>query len=324
MCIRDSSSPSNAVTPTAPTVPGAPTNVTASAGNAQATVSWMAPSNGGSTITAYTITPYIGSTAQPATTITGSPPATSTTVTGLTNGSTYTFTVAATNAVGTGPASSPSNAVTPTAPTVPGAPTSVTAAAGNAQATVSWTAPSNGGGTITAYTITPYIGSTAQPATTIAGSPPPTSATVTGLTNGSTYTFTVAATNAVGTGPASSPSNPVTPSAPSIAFVQQVNAHSGSSASIAVTPTSNITTGNRLVVVVGVWNYGTPTAQAVTDSAGNTYTELLHFAAPDGTEESVWSAPITNGGGTRPTITARPTASADLGIVVLELSLIHI
>ena len=84
-------------------MPGAPTGVTATAGNASATVSWTAPSNGGSTITKYTVTPFIGSTAQTPVTVTGSPPATSTTVTGLTNGTSYTFTVSATNAIGTGP-----------------------------------------------------------------------------------------------------------------------------------------------------------------------------------------------------------------------------
>ena len=49
-------------------------------------------------------------------TVTGTPPATTTTVTGLTNGTAYTFTVAATNAIGTGPASAASNSVTPTGP----------------------------------------------------------------------------------------------------------------------------------------------------------------------------------------------------------------
>ena len=118
----------------------------------------------------------------------------------------------ATNAVGTGPASAASNAVTPTAPTAPAAPTGVTATAGNASAQVSWTAPANGGSAITSYTVTPFIGTTAQTPTTVTGSPPATSVNVTGLTNGTAYTFTVSATNAVGTGPASAASNAVTPS----------------------------------------------------------------------------------------------------------------
>ena len=176
-------------------------------------MSWTAPNNGGSAITSYTVTPYIGSTAQTPVTVSGSPPATSTTVTGLTNGTSYTFTVSATNAVGTGPASTPSNSVTPTAPTVPGQPSGVSATAGNGSASVSWTAPNNGGSAITSYTVTPYIGSTAQTPVTVSGSPPATSTTVTGLTNGTAYTFTVSATNSVGTGPASAPSNAVTPTA---------------------------------------------------------------------------------------------------------------
>ena len=207
------STPSNAVTPSAPTVPGAPTSVSATAADGSARVSWTAPSNGGSPITSYTITPFIGTNPQPATTISGSPPATTATVTGVTNGTAYTFTVTATNAVGTGPPSTPSNAVTPTAPTVPDVPTNVSAAAGDRSATVSWTAPSNGGSPITSYTITPFIGTNAQTPTTITGSPPATGATITGLTNGTAYTFAVTATNSIGTGLPSSPSSAVTPAA---------------------------------------------------------------------------------------------------------------
>ncbi len=103
------------------TVPGAPTGVGATAGNGQATVSWTAPtSNGGSDITGYKVTPYIGATAQPVRTFTGT--ATSRVVTGLTNGTAYTFRVQAVNAVGDGALSSPSGAVTPTAPAAPYAP----------------------------------------------------------------------------------------------------------------------------------------------------------------------------------------------------------
>ena len=76
--------------------------MSATAGDSSALVSWTAPADGGSAITSYTVTPYIGATAQTAKTVTGSPPATSTTVTGLTNGTAYTFKVTATNTIGTG------------------------------------------------------------------------------------------------------------------------------------------------------------------------------------------------------------------------------
>ena len=89
----------------------------------------------------------------------------------------------------------------------------MTGTPGNASAVVTWTAPSDGGSPITKYTVTPFIGTTAQTPTTVTGTPPATSTTVGGLTNGTAYTFTVTATNAVGTGPASAASNPVTPAA---------------------------------------------------------------------------------------------------------------
>ena len=92
--------------------------------------------------------------------------------------------------------------------TVPGAPTGVTAVPGNAQATVSWTAPaSDGGSAITSYTITSTPGSKTCHPTPATG----TTCTVTGLANGTPTTFTVAARNGIGTGPASDPSDPVTP-----------------------------------------------------------------------------------------------------------------
>ncbi len=195
-------------------IPSAPANVTATGGNAQATVSFTLPaSNGGSPITGYTVTSSPG-----AKTGSGRPTSTSggITVTGLTNGMAYTFTVKATNANGPGLASGPSNSVTPTAPvTAPGAPTIGTATAGNAQAKVTFSAPaSNGGSPITGYTATSSPGGK-----TGAGGPTTTSGgiTVTGLTNGTAYTFTVKATNSVGAGAASGASNSVTPTAPATA-----------------------------------------------------------------------------------------------------------
>ena len=95
---------------TSHTVPDAPTDVTATAGNAQATVSFCPPAlNGGSVIYAYTVTSSPGG-------ITASGLSSPITMTGLTNGTAYTFTVKATNVVGIGPASAASNSVTPTAP----------------------------------------------------------------------------------------------------------------------------------------------------------------------------------------------------------------
>ena len=211
------SSPSNEVTPAA-TVPGAPTIGTATGANASAVVNWTAPSsNGGSSITGYTVS--ADNTTSSVITTNACPSAntsttTSCTVSGLTNGDTYTFTVAAINAQGTGSFSSPSNAVTPAA-TVPGAPTIGTATGANASAVVNWTAPSsNGGSSITGYTVSAdnttssVITTNACPS---ANTSTTTSCTVSGLTNGDTYTFTVAAINAQGTGSFSSPSNAVTP-----------------------------------------------------------------------------------------------------------------
>lgn len=104
-----------ATSPASASVPGAPTGVGGTAGNARVSLSWTAPaSNGGSAITSYTITPYIGASAQTAI-VTGTSAVTRE-VTGLVNGTTYTFTVKATNAVGTGTDSAASASLTPAAP----------------------------------------------------------------------------------------------------------------------------------------------------------------------------------------------------------------
>ena len=195
------SASSNSVTPFS--VPGAPTIGTATAGNSQATVAFTAPaSNGGSAITSYTATSTPGN-------LTGtlSQAGSGTiTITGLTNGTAYTFTVKATNAVGAGAASAASKLATPCS--VPGATTSGTATAGSGQATVTFTAPtSNGGSAITSYTATSTPGGLTGTLSQ-AGSG---TITVTGLTNITRYTFTVKANNAAGSGAASAASNSVMP-----------------------------------------------------------------------------------------------------------------
>jgi chitinase len=93
-------------------------------------------------------------------------------------------------------------------PGKPGAPTHATAVAGHQSATVSFTVPSSDGGDpINSYTVTSTPGGIKA-----TGSVSPI--TVTGLTTGVSYTFQVTATNSVGTGPKSKPSNAVVPSVP--------------------------------------------------------------------------------------------------------------
>ena len=91
----------------------------------------------------------------------------------------------------------------------PGAPTGVTATSGNASATVAWTVPSStGNSAIASYVVTPYVGTIAMATRTFNSTT--TTETVTGLMPRTTYSFTVAAVNAAGTGAPSGPSNLVT------------------------------------------------------------------------------------------------------------------
>jgi hypothetical protein len=183
-------------TPPPAIIPDTPTILSATPSDGQVEIAFTPPtSDGGSTILFYTVK-TIGRTDVSGA---GSPIA----VTGLTNGTTYTFSVSATNAVGESAASATTTA---TPLTVPDAPTGVSATAGNTQATVSFTAPvSNGGAAITGYTVTSNPGGF-----TATGSSSPL--TVTGLTNGTAYTFTVVATNSVGDSTPSAASSAVTPS----------------------------------------------------------------------------------------------------------------
>ena len=177
-------------TPVAPvTAPGAPSGLTAAAGDAQVSLSWQAPSSdGGTAVTSYNV--YQGG--RKAATVSG----TGATVRNLANGTRYSFTVTAVNRVGEGPASGAASA-TPTAGiTNPGAPNGLTASPGNGKVTLSWSAPkSTGGAAITSYNV--YQGG--KKTASVSG----TGATVKNLVNGTTYSFTVTAVNKAGEGPAS-------------------------------------------------------------------------------------------------------------------------
>ncbi|MGO9877168.1 MAG: fibronectin type III domain-containing protein [Acidimicrobiia bacterium] len=195
------SPPSNLVVPFI-SVPVAPPTPTVGRGDTTLTVFFSPPAdNGGLPITSYSAT-CLGTGAAGTNIGTASPIV----VTGLTNNASYTCTVSATNALGTSPPSPPSAVAVP-AP-VPDAPAQPTVTAQTGAITVTFIAPSDNGTPISSYSATCMSSNGGVPA---AQSGPTSPITVSGVTDARTYTCTVAATSATGTGPSSPPSVSVIP-----------------------------------------------------------------------------------------------------------------
>jgi len=317
-------------------LPNAPTDVSATAAAASATVSWVAPAaNGTSPITGYTVTASPGG-AQ----VSVGAALTAATVAPLTNGTAYTFTVVATNAVGDSAPSAPSNAVTPTA--VPAPPTNVSAVVGtNGIVTISWTPPTDTGGLpLLSYTVSaspgPRAGTESAPATSM-------------LMNAFThqpYTFTVVATNSLGSSAPSAPSNAVTPITPpdpptgvvatagvgsaTVTWTAPVNDNGAAITQYAVTTTPGFTrtfvdgstttatvTGlshKGYMFYVQAYNaagYGNPgTSNSVTPTTAPAAPTAVSALAGSGQATVTWSAPTDNGGSalTGYTVSASPDA----------------
>jgi len=190
-----------------PSPPGAPTVVNATAGDASATVSWGPAPDNRSAITGYRIAWAGGQTTVPA-------GARTSVIPGLANGTTYVFTVSATNGVGAGPGTG-SNPVTPTAPVrAPSEPTNLVVDYNpdTRTAVMSWDPPADlGGGTLAHY----IISVTDRSDATVNGE----TATITDIGSTGTITFAVrAVTTAPGgqqlVGARASTSEEVTPPAP--------------------------------------------------------------------------------------------------------------
>jgi fibronectin type 3 domain-containing protein len=269
------SSEASATPKAAATVPSAPQGLTATGGNASVKLTWTAPaSDGGAAITGYNIYRGTAPGGESATPVASNVSGTSFTDTGLTNGTTYYYTVTAVNAVG--PSAPSGEASAAAQATVPTAPLGVVAAAGNTSVGLSWSVPaSNGGSPVTGYNIyrgTTPGGESATPLTTgITG----TSFTDTGLTNGTTYYYTVAAVNAAGTSPPSAEAS-ATPQAPaSAAYIRRVGSATSSTAKTTITipvGTPGVTAGHTLVISMLLSSTSTTAAITAKDTAGNTYT----------------------------------------------------
>jgi hypothetical protein len=150
----------------------------------------------------------------------------------------------------------------PSTATVPSAPTIGTATGGNAQAVVTFTAPtSDGGSPVTGYRVT-----STPSGITATGSASPI--TITGLTNGTSYTFTVAAQNAVGYGPESAASNSVTPVAgrviavsPAVGGITNWNLDVNGPLSLSTAGTWTLTPASSFNASIKVWGAGANNAQ---------------------------------------------------------------
>ena len=303
------------------TVPGAPTSVYTFAGNSYIDIYFTAPtSNGGSPITNYIVYDTSGN-------IDASGLDSPIRVSGLTNGETYSYYVTAKNASGIGPYSS---AVSATPYTIPGAPRNAIAISGNSFIDVSFSAPSsNGGSPITNYIVYDTSGNIDA-----SGSSSPIR--ISGLTNGQTYSYYVAAKNASGIGPYSNEvyAFPYTvPGAPSILNVSSSNqsltvsfsppTYNGSSdilSYIAYAKYSGITTtgtgssssssitisglinGSRYVVSVSaINNAGTGASSSIIYAVPFTVPDaptIISSSAGDSYINIQFSAPSWNGGST--------------------------
>ena len=184
--------------------PGAPSGLTATAGDSQVTLSWSPPAPPASK----KCDPFEGYNIYEETspfTVTGMQKpvnrslalSTSYLVTGLSDGTTYYFTVTAVYGVANLGISSGQVSATPQSPL--GAPTGLAATPGNSQVTLSWSPPPSGGPPVAGYDIYQGTSPGDEPASPVNTSAVQgTSYLVTGLSDGTTYYFTVTAADSAG------------------------------------------------------------------------------------------------------------------------------
>ena len=298
------------VTPTSSAAPSAPTNLAAAPGDTQGTLTFTAPTAiPGHPVTGYEVSTDGGTTWSPLST-SGSGSSLTATLTGLTNGATYPVTVRAVNDNGSGTAAAGTN-LTPSSSAVPAAPTNLAGAPGSGLGTLTFTAPA----VVPGHPVTRYQASADGGASwttlTTRSSGTGVTATLAGLTNGTTYSVIVRASNDNGDGTASTPTN-LTPSSVAVP---------GAPTNLTAAPGDTEAT---LVFVAPATVPGHPTAsyEASTDggttwtaidssTSGATVTGTLSGLTDDTTYPVVVRAVNDNGHGTASTgTTVRPTSSA--------------
>jgi fibronectin type 3 domain-containing protein len=266
------------------TVPAAPSRLVASGGNGSVALSWAVPAtDGGSPITGYDVYRGTSPGGESATPLASNVVTNGFTDTSAVNGTTYYYTVAAVNAVGLSPHSSEASA-TPSQPAAaPSAPQGLAATGGNGTVKLSWSAPaSNGGAAVTGYDV--YRGTSAggESATPVATNVTGTSFTDTGLVNGTTYYYTVAAVNAAGTSPqsgeASATPRATAPSAP-LAVVA-----SGGNSSVTVSWSVPASNGGSAITGYDVYRGTSAGGESATPVASNVAgTSFTDTSAVNGT-----------------------------------------
>jgi len=180
-----------------PTAPDAPSVVSLAPDNGSVNVGWSSPNNRGSNISSYVVTSSPGNfTCTVFTSVSG---LTNCTVLGLSNNQRYTFSVVATNGIGTSSSSAASATATP------GSVTSVTATVGFGRSTIAWVASTQ------SLAVSGYLVTSSPGGYTCTAPSSASACTITGLTNGVVYTFVVTTSFATGVSASSLSSDPTTP-----------------------------------------------------------------------------------------------------------------
>jgi titin len=303
------------------TVPSAPQSLTATGSNGSVSLSWNAPSSdGGSPITGYDVYRGTSPGGESATALATNVSTRNFTDASAVNGTAYYYTVAAVNAVGVSPQSNEASA-TPQA-TVASVPSGLVASGGNGSVVLSWAVPvSDGGSPITGYDVYRGTSPGGESATPVATNVATTGFTDTGVVNGTTYYYRVAAVNGVGVSPQSgeasaTPKQPATaPSAP------QGLAATGGNGVVKLTWSPPASDGGAAVTGYDVYRGTSPGGESITPVATNvTGTSITDTARANGTTY-YYTVAAVNAVGVSPqsneaSATPQPTApSAPLTVV---------